>query len=257
MCVAWLVVLLTTVLCRSRAEGRWPDERAAGAFLCHADFPLEAHAHLLDELSRLQIDITRTLAIGEADEPIHLFLFGQRATYDEYLRLHYPNVPSRRALYIKEKGIGMVFAADHRSPEFDVDVRHEGTHALLHADLPMVPLWLDEGLAEYFEPPHAARASGHPHLKTVKRSALLRIPPDLQKLEQLSDLRQMGSSEYRHAWAWVHFMLHGSSAAREELVQFLADIRAQTPPGQLSQRLKRKIPNLDHEFNDHFRRWKQ
>jgi hypothetical protein len=51
-------------------------------------------------------------------------------------------------------------------------------------------------------------------------------------------------------------MLHGSPIANEELMRFLADIRAHTPPGQLSDRLNRKIPNLNQQFIEHFRNWK-
>ena len=35
--------------------------------------------------------------------------------------------------------------------QFEADLRHECTHALLHAALPYVPLWLDEGLASLYE----------------------------------------------------------------------------------------------------------
>lgn len=236
------------------AQGRWPDERTAGAFLCHADFRLDGYGHLLHELSQLQRDLMRTLGTGEPREPIHLFLFDRQATYEGYVKLYFPDVPSRRALFIKERGPGMVFA--HRSPEFEIDVRHEGTHALLHADLPLVPLWLDEGLAEYFEVAYDERAFDNPHLGKVRWSVRLGQVPKLERLEQLDDLKQMGSSEYRQAWAWVHFMLHSSPDAHEELVNYLADIRAQTPPGQLSQRLRRRIPNLEQKFIEHFRNWK-
>ncbi|GIT30210.1 MAG: hypothetical protein Ct9H300mP1_22560 [Planctomycetaceae bacterium] len=34
---------------------------------------------------------------------------------------------------------------------FPEDLRHEFTHGVLHSSLKRVPLWLDEGLAEYFE----------------------------------------------------------------------------------------------------------
>jgi hypothetical protein len=236
------------------AQNRWPDERAAGPFLCHADFPLDQNVNLLDELARLQRDLARTLGVTESQEQIHLFLFGHQSTYEGYLKLHFPAVPSRRALYIKERGPGMVFA--YRTSDFEVDVRHEGTHALLHADLPMVPLWLDEGLAEYFEAPYDDRAFAHPHLAKVKWSVRLGQKPTLDRLEQLRGLEQMGPGEYRHAWAWVHFMLHGSTDAHDELVRFLADIRAHVPPGQLSERLSRRIPNLDKKFTEHFKQWK-
>ena len=40
------------------------------------------------------------------------------------------------------------------------------------AALPFVPLWLDEGFAEYFETPAADRASGSPYLAGLKRAIL-------------------------------------------------------------------------------------
>lgn len=250
LAIAWLGIGATVL----RAEGRWPDEREAGPFLCHADFALDDYQHLLGELARLQRDLARTVGVGESHESIHLFLFGRQSTYEAYLQLYFPEVPSRRALYIKERGPGMVFA--YKTSDFEVDVRHEGTHALLHADLPMVPLWLDEGLAEYFEVPYDDRAFANPHLAKVKWSVRLGQKISLEKLEQLRELEQMGPGEYRQAWAWVHFILHGSPAAHEELVRYLSDIRAHTPPGQLSERLHRRIPNMEKKFAEHFKQWK-
>lgn len=254
-----VLVLQTAV----RGESRWPDEKSAGPFSCHADFSLTNYTHLLDELAQLQRDLVRALGTEEAREPIHLFLFNQKSTYESYIAHYFPNVPPRRALYIKERGPGMLFAY-RTNEDFEVDVRHEGTHALLHADLALVPLWLDEGLAEYFEARYNERAFDHPHLAEMKwqlskinLAARLKSSPSLEKLEELHDLKQMGANEYRQSWAWVHFMLHGSADAHDELVQFLADIRAQTPPGKLSERLRRRIPNLDQKFNDHVRQWKR
>ena len=157
----------------------------------------------------------------------------------------------------------MVFA--YRSNEFEVDVRHESTHALLHADLAVVPLWLDEGLAEYFEAPYQERAFNHPHLSQMKwqvskvnlTARITSAAPSLERLEELRDLKQMGAAEYRQSWAWVHFMLHGSPEAQEELMRYLTDIRAQTPPGKLSSRLRARIPNLEQKFADHLRQWKR
>lgn len=250
--------------CAAQAQARWPDEQSAGAFLCHADFSLKNYTYLLDELAQLQRDLVRILAIGETREPIHLFLFQRKATYEAYLASYFPNVPARRALYIKERGPGMVFAYQS-DDDFEVDVRHEGTHALLHADLAVVPLWLDEGLAEYFEVPYDKRAFDNPHLVAMKwqvskinfAARINTSTPSLSRLEELHELKQMGANEYRQSWAWVHFMLHGSVEAQDELVRFLADIRAHTPPGKLSDRLRRRIPNLEQKFTEHLRQWKR
>lgn len=243
-------MLLSTA---SSAHATWPAEMSVGNVQCHANFALEPYRGLLSEVAVLQQDLHDKLGVSVAREPIHLYLFHHQSVYKSYLNKYFPDVPYRRALFIKSRGPGMVFA--HLNNEFAVDVRHESTHALLHATLPMVPLWLDEGLAEYFEVPREDRASGNPHQGTTKWNARLGLLGKIESLEELRELSDMGRGEYRNAWAWVHFMLHGPPEAREELVRFLADIEAHVPPGKLSRRLRVRIPNLDRAFAEHFQRW--
>ena len=233
------------------AQPRWPDERQAGPFSCHADFSLATQEPLLEELADLQQDLTKMLGAAQPRETVHLFLFQARPTYQAYLEQYFPKVPYRRALYIKARGPGMVFA--WRGDDFEVDVRHECTHALLHTWLKSVPLWLDEGLAEYFEVPHDQRAGHHPHLASVRALVRSGELPRLEALEELDEISQMGRDEYRDAWAWVHFALHGPAAAREEFEQHLADLAAGTDPGPLSTRLRRRLPDLNRRVVEHFR----
>ncbi len=249
-----LLLLLAGPLHASAQSARWPDEYQVGQFLCHADFPLTPHRPLLDSMPSLEQDLIQRLRLQPSRTLIHVFLFHNKKTYQAYLRQYFPEAPSRKALFIKDRGLGMVFA--HVGDEFEVDLRHECTHALLNAMLPVTPLWLDEGLAEYFEVTAEERPDGHPHGKYVKFNAYLGQTPSLEDLEQLRDLSQMTRSRYRHAWAWVHFLLHGPSEAREELQLFLADIQALTPPGLLSLRLRQRLPDLDARFAAHFRNWK-
>jgi hypothetical protein len=231
----------------------WADERIASPFVIHSDFSLQAYASLIDQMGELRKDIVEALSIQQPQEEIHVFLFREKNTYKKYMSHYFPTVPKRRALYIKARGPGMVFA--YHSSELDVDVRHESTHALLHAALPVVPLWLDEGLAEYFEVPKEKRAAENPHHSFIKWGARFGHVPSLTKLEEFGDLRDMGKSEYRAAWAWTHFMLHGPEAARNEFIRYLQDLEASVPPGILSQRLRRRIPDLDKQFANHFKAW--
>lgn len=233
------------------AEEKWPDERSAGLLACHADFSLERHAALLDELSLLARDVQGLLQTPTPKETVHLFLFEKKATYQAYLKQYFPRVPSRRALYIKGRGPGMVFA--YQGLEFEIDVRHECTHAVLHASLDNVPLWLDEGLAEYFEVPRGQRASQNPHQAAIAALVKSGQLPALSELESLDDLASMGREQYRDAWAWVHFMLHGPPAARQELLSFLKDSQEEADAEPLSRRLQRRLPDLDRRLADHFR----
>jgi len=253
--MALATIGLTAGVRSSRAEGAWADTRIAEPFVCRADFSLTQADQLLEELAQLQVDLTRRLGIRPAREPIELYLFANEAAYRRFLKEQLPEVPYRRALYVKDGGPGRVFA--YRSRQFEADVRHECTHALLHAVLPVVPLWLDEGLAKYFEVAPGRRAFDNPYLGGLRWSLYFGKVPSLSRLEKLGEINSMGHAEYRDAWAWVHFLLHGSPEARQELVGFLADIQARTPPDLMSQRLARRIPDLSKRFHAHFRHWKR
>lgn len=247
-------VALVAVAWRCPAEP-WTDGRVAGPFVCRADFPLGGTEGLIRDLAQLQDDLVRFLRVRPAREPIELYLFRDRESYDRFLKQYLPRVPYRRALYVRTGGVGRVFA--YRSRQLAVDVRHECTHALLHAALPMVPLWLDEGLAEYFERSPTERAFDNPYLTTVRWYARLGIVSHPEKLENLGSLSEMGGAEYRNAWAWTHFMLHGPVEARQELARFLGEIQNRTPPGSLSRRLRYRIPDLKRRFAAHFRGWQR
>ena len=238
---------------RCAAADGWTDIRVAGPFVCRADFRLDDLQPLFADLSQLQNDLVESLQIPRAEDYIELYLFHNEWTYRQYLSQYLPRVPYRRALYLKSGGPGVVLA--YRSRELEVDLRHECTHALLHAALPMVPLWLDEGLAEYFELRPAQRAYDNSYLPLVRWNCRWGIVPKMQSLEKKGDLAEMGVWEYRASWAWMHFCLHGPADARNELIRFLDDIKHNSPPGQLSERLARRIPDLDRCFVKHFLAW--
>jgi len=251
-----LSALATLVPQSASAEG-WADQRVAGPFICRADFPLTGYEALFGDLMQVQQDLTRMLGVPPAQEQSELLLFQNKQTYQAYLRQHYPQAPYRRALYIKGNGQGHVFVQkdSFRPKELPIDVRHESTHALLHAALPMVPLWLDEGLAEYFEVVPEKRVDGNPHLSSITWKSRFGMMPPLGRLEAKREVTEMDSADYAQAWAWVHFMMHGPPEAHDELIHFLADIRAGTPPGRLGERLERRMPGVEKRLVQHFKTW--
>jgi len=233
---------------------QWADTKIAGPFVIRADFSLENYNPLIHQLIQLQDDLIHTLDIPPARERISVYLFHSSYSYRRFLETNFPKVSYRRALYIKtQNNPGIVLA--YRSSNLPVDLRHECTHALLHAVLPLVPLWLDEGLAEYFEVPPLDRESKNPHMLGIKWGVQLGFYEELHDLEQLQDFDKMTKSAYRSAWAWIHFILHSPANLRLELTQFLAQIRSNNPPGLLSHRLTHQIPHLDTAFCNHFRNW--
>lgn len=256
LCCLSIALWSHTITSMSRAAGEpWVEQRQIGPFAVHSQISLTDYAGLFADLEQIQQDLKRCLAIGDPRAPIQMYLFADKANYRRFIDANFPDAPDRPALFIKRGGVCMVFA--YQSKQFEIDVRHETTHALLHADLPMVPLWLDEGLAEYFEMAPKDRALGNSYLGTMRLMTQLGIAPKITALEKKASVSEMGGSHYRYCWAWVHFMLHGSREAHGELVRYLDDIRAMTPPGQLSDRLSRRIPRLNKQFVKHFRTWQR
>jgi len=239
----------------ARASPVWVDRGDYGPFRCVAAFPLAPLEGAFRDLARLEQELNRTLAAPPARTTVDVYLLADERAHREYLRQLYPQAPYRRALYIQRDGRAAVFA--YWQAELSVDLRHECTHALLHANLPMVPLWLDEGLAEYFEVAEDERAFGHPHLAALRWNLRLGMLRSVESLEAQQDINDMDGVDYRFAWAWVHFMLHGPLAAHRALVQFLADIRRGEPPGRLSTRLHAAVPNLDVRMVQHFKHWRR
>jgi hypothetical protein len=235
-----------------RAEGPWADWRQARPFVVRADFSLAGFEPLLTELQQLQKELVDRLEIPPSAEPIEIYLFQSEAAYRSYLLARYPQAPTRRALFIKSGGPGQVFA--YRSEEFEIDVRHETTHALLHASLTGVPLWLDEGLAEYFEVAPQDRLRNNPHLRTLKWNLWMGLAPRLSGLEEKRDVAEMGKREYMFAWAWVHYLLHGPPEVQSELIEYLRLSQSGPPREPLSQRLRRCLPDPEKRLAQHFMR---
>lgn len=250
--VCWLAWSLLVV---GGAFADWPHIRTAPPLRVHADFPLNRLDPLLVELNQHRADLYSRLQLPNVSEPIDVYLFSDREVYTRYLKLHFRQVEPRRAMFIKANSPGNVFA--YSSSELETDLRHECTHAYLHAQLPVVPLWLDEGLAEYFEVPATSRATDHPHMQATRRGLLWNRPPSLRRLEQLTDLSQMGAREYQESWAWVHFLLHGPPSARRALTEFVRDTRAHRMLRPISERLAEGMSDPNQEFTRHFYRWQR
>lgn len=228
----------------------WVYEASAGQFRVHADFDLSLSAEPLAELDRLSADVSSLLQLSLPKTTMHVVIFGNEQEYRRYLAHYFPTLPERRALFIHQRGTGMLFA--HRHSELATDLRHESVHALLNEGAKPLPLWLDEGLAEYFEVPKQQRWRGHVHVASIAAMAERATCPDLECLERISDVSQMGSESYRDAWAWVHFLLHRHRDTRSLLIEHLGELREGRPAPALSRTIRSLFPNWPTAFADHF-----
>lgn len=131
----------------------------------HADFEVPARHRLLDELTARREDMRRELAYASTDEPIHVYLFEDADRFRQFVREEHPDFPNRRAFFVETDTRLEVYA--HWGGYVGEDLRDEVAHAYLHSVLPNIPLWLDEGLAEYFEVPRGRNGLNRDQLAQI------------------------------------------------------------------------------------------
>jgi hypothetical protein len=220
-----------------------------GYCVFYHDFELDKNDQMFSDLESLPEQVFGELKLPPSNSVVEVFLFDTQDRYERFMRAQYKNLPPRRAYFlqgIESKDDLKIFTwmGDH----IRTDLRHELTHALLHGVLKDVPLWLDEGLAGYFELPHAQDGVNNQHLDILCRGP---FQPDLARLEKLSDVKQMGKPEYREAWAWVHLMLRGDLTAKKVLLDYLQVLRTNSSPGLLLPQLRDAVLDPEQDLLEH------
>lgn len=231
--------------------GGWVEEFSAGNFVFRSEFPLRDVQDLLHDIADLQTDLQEKLEVTCGDGEIQIHLFRSKASYQRYLSVRVPDGAKRQAFFMPGTDAGRIYAYRHR--DMETDVRHETTHALLRTALPYVPIWLDEGLAEYFEVRPGRREQGNGHLAELRWAMRFGWRPDLRKLETKRAFLEMGAKDYRDAWAVVRFLIDGPPEARIVLQTYLREIESGAAPTPLSERLRESFPNYEQDILRHLR----
>ena len=212
----------------------------------HSDFPVAADDLLLSELAAQQGDVARRLGLPQSQEKVNVYLFNSADTFRKFIRQRHPEFPDRRAFFDESDGQLAVYA--QRGPRLAEDLRHETTHAYLHGVTANLPLWLDEGLAKYFEIPSGQRGWNTQYAKQIEDAMRQgKWHPDLRRLERLDPASDMSQADYVESWAWVHFLLESGPSQAELLRQYLSTLRSRGRAEPLSRRLS------EEALNEHLR----
>ena len=211
-------------------------EVVRGQLVVHSDFHVPRRHRLLDDLEARREDISELLNIPISDEQIHIYLFENEASFADYMKRKHPLFPSRRAFFVKNDTALMVFAWwGSRVAE---DLRHEVTHGYVHSAVNDIPLWLDEGIAEYFETPRINRGFNSPHFHLLlEKYDAGQWQPDLPRLETLRKASSLTQMDYAESWLWVHYLLHHDVQTSALIQEHLHQIRLDPTKAKTLQQL--------------------
>jgi hypothetical protein len=220
------------------------------------DFELRHDHPVFRDLENLRDQVYKELHLPMGTTVVKVYLFENEERYDRFMRAKYPDLPHRRAFFmVLPTALGgeslVVYAV--WGERVQQDLRHELTHALLNSVLKNIPIWLDEGLAEYFEVPAERQGVNASHLEMLRRPPDGPLKFDLLRLEAIgsSEVEKMNRPEYREAWAWVHLMLRSKPEAKAVLVAYLQQLRTAHETGSLLPKLADVFPAPEQALENH------
>jgi len=221
-------------------------------FWFFSDVKLQEDHRFFKEIASHRDNVYRELRLPPSTKDVLVYLFDSKESYEQFLERQHPGLPARRAFFVaqamRKGGNEDLMVYTYLNDTIQKDLRHELTHAMLHSVLKGVPIWLDEGLAEYFELPVNQNGVNPKHLEGLRQAG---VRFDLERLEELKEVHQMSPSEYRESWAWVHLMLRSTPQAKQALLSYLQDLRTNPVPGPLRPRLAGAFASPDAALQSH------
>ena len=238
---------------------------AAGDFRVYSNASPNATRAIATNLLRMREALGKVTTLEtRAAKPTYVLVFKNRHSFGPY----------RDAIFGKEKApVSGAFVSVAAGNFIAVDaaaeggvarvVYHELTHHFMRNTVPGLPLWLDEGLAEYYStfsvrgdevrvgyliPDHVVALRRREPLIPLARFFALD-----QQSPELTDARRQ-TRFYAQAWALVHYFLSGGEARRARLEAFLAAIRAGRSAAEATAILGSDHAAIEQEVRSYVRR---
>ena len=206
---------------------------------------------LFAELQAVEDEVSHSLNLTENRQAVQVVIFRSMRSYRDYLAERIPQLRNRRAIFYKNGDHLAVYAVYHNA--LSTDLRHEFTHALLHQSLPFIPLWIDEGVAEYFEETPEQRVRSK-RLSAVRWKSRTGWSPSVSRLERIPSADTMNSNDYRDSWACVHYLLNHSDESRHLFLNYLSAISAGEAPGTFTEWTARHNSQVLKQVGSYFRK---
>lgn len=182
-------------------------------------------------------------------EPMSLYLFEDKQQYDRFLAEHDIDATHSGGMFFvthRLQGLATWVDQRHRRKTFEV-LQHEGFHQFAwHAIGAKLPVWLNEGLAQYFE--HAVIADGRMSLGMTSAARIEKVRDALDRGTALGveDMMQITADQwgktlakdpqrasllYAQAWSLTYFLIHGDQGRwQPKLSAYLKELSAGEQP---------------------------
>ncbi|MEM8713829.1 MAG: DUF1570 domain-containing protein [Planctomycetota bacterium] len=223
---------LRMTLSRAEHGPRWDrfKEWKGKHYLVRSNMAMDAAAEAGRELESSYLRWNRHLAripSSKRGKRATVYLFAGEAGYHAYTKDALDGPAENTAgVFIPSIQQLLVWNMPDRE-EWKRTIRHEGFHQFLDRLAPTSPIWLHEGLAQYYETSRSVRGrwiEGEVHEDLVETLSEEPMIP-LERFFALDSRGFMRNAQrnYAQAWAFVHFLLHGKDRKNKKRFDAILD----------------------------------
>jgi hypothetical protein len=232
-------ILLLIVSCGTVAGAELRTLRSAH-YLVHTDLEQSLAEEMAQRLNAMYDEYARRLAqftAANSDEKFEVYLFAKR---DDYMRLTQNRFPNTGGIFMSGRNLLAAYLEGQGRDGLRRAIQHEAFHQFAFTAISQeMPIWLNEGMAQYFEegiwtgagftfgqvPPRRLRQLQHDvGKKQLVPFRTMLAMTDEQWTKNLTTDAARGATQYNQAWAMTHFLIHaanGDSAYRPLLIKML------------------------------------
>jgi tetratricopeptide (TPR) repeat protein len=194
--------------------------------------------------------------------PTWIYVFKNTSTFQPYRPVYQGKVQSVEGFfYSHPHGNYVAINADPRDEPTEI-VYHEYLHHVLGNNYPMIPLWLNEGLAEFystFKVSGSEARIGLPipeHVFWLQQNAMI---PLRELVSVDTDSRDYNEGNrrgvfYAQSWAFVHYLLSTTPERRQQTAVYLRDLFNGVPSDQALQRAFGDVALLERDLRAYVQR---
>jgi cytochrome c-type biogenesis protein CcmH/NrfG len=211
---------------------------------------------LRSALAQLNPDLELTSPV-----PTWIYVFKDTSSFAPY-RLHFEGRPQSGEGYFISHPYGN-HAAINGDPRRDATrlIYHEYLHDVLANNYPDLPLWLNEGLAEYYSTFEVAGSDakiGLPiplHVYWLLDNAMIPLEKLVEMDQSARDYNEGNRRGvfYAESWALVHYLLTGPPERRQQAAQYLRDLANGVRSAEAFQRAFGDLGNLESNLRAYVR----
>ncbi|HJQ39738.1 MAG TPA: tetratricopeptide repeat protein [Thermoanaerobaculia bacterium] len=191
-----------------------------------------------------------------------IFHFANQTAFAPYRDAAFPDQPRAKSIngaFLSGEGQNIILLrAD--GTHIERPVYHELIHYFVKNTVPKIPLWINEGLADFFSTFRTSKEGVDTGIPIPEHVAWLR-QGDLLPLRELFAVdaksphyneRRRSGVFYAQSWGLVHYLMLGNEKRRPQFLDFVRRTNAgETTESAFAASFGIKIAQLDREFRDY------